>query len=404
MLKKLRFKFICINMLIVTVMLGVIFCLVLHFTQKSLEEESLRMMRMVASNPLQTGRPGDMQNEVRLPYFTVQINRRGEHVLNGNGYFDLSDDAFLEELLAESLEGQEQSGTLPKYGLRYLRQNTPAGISLVFADLSSEKTTMKNLMTTCLIIGAVSFLAFLGISFLLSNWAVRPVEQAWNQQRQFVADASHELKTPLTVILTNAELLQDPDYGEEARKTSAGSILTMSNQMRGLVESLLELARVDNWAEKTAFTQVNVSKLIFDAVLPFEPLFFEKELELKCRIEPSVFVRGSQSHLRQVAEILLDNALKYTTGGSEVWVTLKKHGSHCLFTVSNPGEPISQADLKNIFKRFYRMDRVRSMNHSYGLGLPIAESIVREHGGKIWAESNDHLILFHVQLPISYNA
>lgn len=404
MLKKLRFKFVCINMLIVTVMLGVIFSLVVHFTQESLEAESLRMMRMVASNSSQLGRPGDMQGEVRLPYFSISVNRRGEYVLNGNGYFDLSDDAFLEELLQEALAEEEQSGTLPKYNLRFLRQNTPAGVSIVFADISSEKTTMNHLMNTCLFIGSVSFLVFLGISFLLSTWAVKPVERAWIQQRQFVADASHELKTPLTVILTNAELMQDPDYSEEDRKTFGENILSMSYQMRGLVESLLELARVDNGAVKTVFTQVDFSRVISEAMLPFEPLFYEKDLELQYQIEPSVTVRGSQSHLRQVAEILLDYAMKYTAGGSEVCVKLKKQGIHCLLTVVNPGEAISQADLKNIFKRFYRMDSVRSMNHSYGLGLPIAESIVREHGGKIWAESSGGLIRFYVQLPLSHNA
>lgn len=400
MLKKLRFKFICFNMVIVTVMLAIIFGLVLHFTGDSLESESLRMMRTVAENPFKLGRPGEKQDEVHLPYFIVTVNQWGEYTANGSGYFDLSDEEFLADVLKEAMNAGEDSGTISSYNLRFLRQSGPVGQSYVFADMSSEKATLNNLVNTCLLIGVISFLLFLGVSFQLSSWAVKPVEQAWSQQRQFVADASHELKTPLTVILTNAELLQDPDYDVGSKETFASSILAMAHQMRGLVESLLELARVDNGAIKTAFSQVDFSQEVCDAVLPFEPLYFEKGLELASTIEPGITIRGSASHLRQVVEILLDNALKYTRGGSAVSVTLKKQGGHCLLTVTNPGEPMSQKDLKNIFKRFYRMDSVRSMNHSYGLGLPIAEGIVQEHKGKIWAESTCGMIRFHVQLPI----
>ena len=387
-------------MLIVTVMLGIIFGLVLHFTGDSLESESLRMMQMVADNPFQLGRPGEHQEEVRLPYFIVQINQRGEYISNGSGYFDLSDEEFLEDVLKEVMSAEDQSGILSGYNLRYLRKSVPAGYTVVFADTSSERATMSNLVNTCILIGVISFLAFCGVSFLLSDWAVKPVDQAWTQQRQFVADASHELKTPLTVILTNAELLQDPDYDEEAKHTFSSSILAMAGQMRGLVESLLELARVDNGVIKMAFAQLDYSLLVSDAVLPFEPLFFEKELELSCTIEPGISLQGSAAHLRQVVEILLDNALKYSAGGNAVSVTLKKQGGHCLLSVTNPGEPISQKDLKNIFKRFYRVNSVRSMNHSYGLGLPIAEGIVKEHKGKIWAESASGMVRFHVQLPL----
>lgn len=119
------------------------------------------------------------------------------------------------------------------------------------------------------------------------------MERAWTQQKQFVSDASHELKTPLTVILTNAEMLRDPSYSEPERQRFAKSILTMSHQMRGLVESLLELARVDNGAVKKVFEALDWSSLVQDAVLPFEALFFEKGLTLQTDIEPGITVRGS---------------------------------------------------------------------------------------------------------------
>ena len=262
----------------------------------------------------------------------------------------------------------------------------------------SELATMRSLTDTCILIGVLGFAVFLGLSFLLARWAVKPVETAWNQQRQFVADASHELKTPLTVILTNAELLQEPEYDEQARSRFVDSIMTMSRQMRGLVESLLELARVDNGGQNMVFSRLNFSELVSDALLPFEPVYFEKGLTLESNVEENLFVKGSQQHLKQVADILLDNASKYASADSTVRVILRRQGSHCLLSVASAGDAISREDLKNIFKRFYRMDKARSMNHSYGLGLSIADSIVGKHGGKIWAESADGVNTFFVQL------
>lgn len=173
----------------------------------------------------------------------------------------------------------------------------------------------------------------------------------------------------------------------------------MSRQMRGLVESLLELARVDNGTAKMTLTALDFSGLVSDAVLPFEPLYFEKGLGLDCQIEEGIKLKGSESHLRQVMDILLDNAMKYSSPMGTVRIGLKRQGSHCLLSVSNPGEQISQEDLKNIFKRFYRIDKARSMNQSYGLGLSIAEEIVSAHRGRIWAESAAGLNTFYVLLP-----
>lgn len=399
MIRKLRIKFVCINMGIVTVMLLVIFGMVLHSTRENLEMQSIRMMHSAVSGEQpRPVRPGERQEEIPLPFFRAELDRTGALIETSGGFFDLSDEAQIRKILQAALEKKEDSGILRDYRLRYQRRDTPLGQTVGFVDMSGEIATITGLMRTCLLIGGISFLAFLGLSFLLARWAVRPVEVAWNQQRQFVADASHELKTPLTVILTNAELLRVPGRGPEEQKRLSESILTMSRQMRGLVESLLELARVDNGTAKLSFSELDLSTLVEEGLLPFEPVYFEKELQLESRVAPGLRVRGSESHLRQVLDILLDNAAKYCTPGGAVKVELKRQGSHCVLSVSNPGDEISREDLKNIFKRFYRIDKARTGNHSYGLGLSIAESIVQGHGGKIWAESKAGVNTFFVSL------
>ena len=399
MLKRLRIKFICINMLIVTAMLCVIFGMVVHFTRQNLESESLRMMQAIATNPFRPGRPGQRPVEVQLPYFVLELGQTGELISVG-GYYDLFDEDSLHEIIETTFKAREHSGILEEYNLRYQRVVTPMAQRIVFVDMSSERSTLEHLVRTCAAIGGASLLAFFLISLFLAHWAIKPVERAWTQQRQFVADASHELKTPLTVILTNAELLQGPDRDESSRAQFSESILSMANQMRGLVESLLELARVDSGTVKTTATHLNFSELVLEAILPFEPLYFEHNLEIRSTIEQNVKVNGSEAHLRQVTEILLDNAMKYSSSPATVRVELKRHGFHCLLSVSNPGEPIPLEELRNIFKRFYRTDKVRTMNHSYGLGLSIAESIVKEHKGRIWAESKGGFNSFYVELPI----
>ncbi|MBO4929312.1 MAG: HAMP domain-containing histidine kinase [Clostridia bacterium] len=400
MLKKLRIRFLCVTMVIVLGMLCVIFGLVLSFTSRSLEQESIRMMQSIGSGPGHLPRPGERQEAVYLPYFSLQFGPHGELLAAGGSNFDLSDQEYLLSVAAAA-QGQEgQIGVLDEYNLRFYKSTGPGPKSLVFADLSAEQATMRGLARNCLLIGLLSLAVFFVVGLIVARWAVKPVEQAWQKQRQFVADASHELKTPLTVILTNAELLQESTADPVQLENSAASILTMSRKMRGLVEGLLELARVDNGSIRTSMETVDLSGLVSDGLLPFEPLFFERQLELLQQVQKDIVVRGSESHLRQVLDILLDNAMKYTHPGGKVQVLLKRQGAHGLLTVSNTGEPIPQAELKLIFERFYRVEKARGMSGSYGLGLSIAQQIVEEHRGRIWAESREGTNRFFVQLPV----
>lgn len=233
-------------------------------------------------------------------------------------------------------------------------------------------------------------------------WPVgcQAVETAWKQQRQFVADASHELKTPLTVIMTNAELLNSPDFDQARRSQFAAHILTMSRQMRQLIEEMLDLARTDNGQGTLVFSPVDLSRLVNDAVLPFEPVFFERGLTLTADIQEHITVSGSQQHLRQITDILLDNAQKYSSPAGEVTVQLTRQGGRCRLSVSNPGDALSKAERKDIFKRFYRTDEAHSQRGSYGLGLSIAANIAAMHRGKIWVESSNGRNIFHLELPV----
>ena len=398
MIRKLRLKFICVNMLIVTLMLTAIFGMVYHLTRQGLETQSEAMLQSVASDAFHPNRPGSPPQEVHLPFFVLELDGNGGLTASGGGYYDLTDQEFLKTLADAATDADAPAGVLREYSLRYCRSVTPRGERIAFADMSSERATLKNLTETCAAIGVLCFAAFLLISWLLARWAVKPVETAWQQQRQFVADASHELKTPLTVIMTNAELLQMPEDTDSARRC-ADSILTMSRQMRLLVERLLELARTDSAQNKLPLEEVDLSALTEDGVLPFEAVFFEAGLTLATSIQPGITVTGSRQYLGQLLDILLDNARKYALGG-EIQVELYRvHRHRCRLVVSNTAEPKNREELQAMFKRFYRGDPARSRDGSFGLGLSIAENIVSSHAGKLWAESREGRLYVLAELP-----
>ena len=397
MLKKLRLKFVLINMGIVAAMLLVIFSTVYHFTEADLENQSLSVLQNLTQSAQQPGSLYEPGRNVQLPYFIIQINIHGDVIASGHTYYDLTDAAFLQELIQYVYTAQSPTGLIEAYRLRYSRVPSLGSQTLIFVDVSSQDAALTTLVQVCVLIGIASLVVFLGISLLLARWAVKPVEKAWQQQRQFISEASHELKTPLTVIMSNGELLQSDQYDAQDRQQFVESILSMSYRMRHLVEGLLELARGDNGQTKKAFTQLDYSRLVEDALLPFEPVLYERGLTLEANIETQIMLTGSPGHLQQVVDILLDNAAKYGAPGI-VEVTLQRQGRTCLLRVSNPGQPIPKEDLTRIFERFYRVDKART-GGSFGLGLSIAQSIVDAHKGKIWAQSNETGNCFFVQLP-----
>ena len=401
MIRKLRIKFVCVILGIVMLMLAMILGVVIHFTGQNMEMQSINMMRAIATAPFQQGKLGKPPEEVRLPFFTVQIGNRGELLGISGGYFDLTDREYIESIVNAALASEHNTAQLEDYHLRFLKEKSPRGYTIVFSDTTTESATLKNLYSICVLIFFVAMGVFLGVSILLSNWVIKPVAVAWDQQRQFVADASHELKTPLSVIMANAELLANEDTIPDDRRKFSRNILSMTYQMRTLVENLLEMARVDNGTLKMQFAALDFSELVRDAVLSFQLLYEEKGQTLQNAIPDGITLQGSERHLYQVLDVLLDNALKYSVAEGHTNVELKRIGHSCLLTVSNTGEPISKEDLKNIFKRFYRADKARSLNGSYGLGLSIAEAIVEAHKGKIWAESELGYNTFFVQLPLN---
>ena len=314
MIRKLRIKIVLVIVLVAAVMLGVIFGMSYTMTRQDLRAQSISMMQAIAANPFEPIPPGQSR-QVRLPYFVLRTDAFGNLVAIGSTDYDLTDRSFLRAVAAAASASEADIGEIPAYHLRFCRVDG----SVIFADISSEQQTLPGLRSS-LLIGGGSLLALIGLAILLARWAVRPVETAWRQQKQFVADASHELKTPLTVILTNTELLQSPDYDEAQKQQFTDGIRTMAQQMRALVERLLELARAENARPQAAFAPVCLSEVAETSALLFEAALYERGLTLETQVEPELTVSGDERQLGQLVEILLDNARKYAQPGG--WVLL----------------------------------------------------------------------------------
>ncbi len=272
-------------------------------------------------------------------------------------------------------------------------------IEHAFLDPYTKHLMIRNLRINATLICVAAIAVFAVIGIFTSKWIVNPVETSWKEQKQFVSDASHELNTPLTVITTNAEMLQQEDISVDDRIKYSNNIVTVSHQMRELVEDLLNLARIEK-GEEAGFAKFNLSEAYNEALLQFEPVMYELGLELIENISPNIFVNGSSHRLSQLLIILLDNAGKYSNKGN-VSVSLNIQGKNAVLTVSNPSSYLSPAQLKNIFKRFYRADESHNEKGSFGLGLSIAQGICEAHKGKIKAEYSAGLISFIVSIPIA---
>lgn len=334
------------------------------------------------------------------------------------------DTAEYEKFIEAAQEKESDRGELKEERLRYqYRKDENNGTACyVFADMYEEIQTLSEQVIHSLCIGVVAIFFFFMAALWFSGWAIRPIEEAWKREQQFIADASHELKTPLTVILANTEMIQRDmnkicierkerckekiekdikeisEYNYEAEENEKEKsnleknlermtfIKEEAQRMKKLTESLLSLARSDAGIVALVKTDVSLSEIAEFQTASFETVLFETGKMLQADIEENVKVKGDEKKLRQLFEILLDNAGKYGLPGSEIVLSLKRNGEKgASICVENEADKLTEEMCSHLFDRFYRTDASRSNVPGYGLGLSIAQSIVQEHGGTISA-------------------
>ena len=269
--------------------------------------------------------------------------------------------------------------------------NYVSGSALVILDNSDIKINlMKSLGNSFLVFIFLEVIIFM-LSRLISEWITKPARESFEKQKQFIADASHELKTPLSVIVASSEALED----NPKEKKWLINIKEEANRMNLLITDLLELAKSE---QKTDILKDgNLSKVVELSTLTFEGKAFESNIKIDYDIDPNIKMKMSENSIKQLVEILLDNAVKHSEEKSTINISLKEDNNQIELLVKNKGEAIPKGEEEKIFERFYRVDKSRNRDSNrYGLGLAIAKNIVLNHNGKISAYSIDGTTTFKV--------
>lgn len=406
MLKRLRRKFCAITLLLV----GLVLVAALGSTFASAVNTQGEITRSMLEKSLEQGyaQPptlGEGENADRAFVVTLDVSDVGVVLSRSGAAIEVSSDQ-MADVIAKAIQSPSDSGHSEKLHVAWMKRQTDSGFTLALCDTTSRDGAIARQlgMDVAIFVGAMAALAV--VVRILSKWALAPVERAWDQQRRFISDASHELKTPLAVICANSQILQRDASIPEGSRRWVESTAEEADHMKGLVEDLLTLARADEAAAGTTedalrHDEVDLSSLVDEAALEFDAVAFERGCSIGSEVAGDIVVRGDANQLGRVVRTLLDNATKYAERNSLVRVRLTQAGSHAQLTVANRGPLIEPEDLEHLFDRFYRTDKARSRQETggYGLGLAIAKSTVEAHGGKIWATSDAaEGTCFHVTL------
>lgn len=415
MFRQLRNRFLLLNLSIISIMMLIAFSSIYIITYNNVRNSiNIQMVKLSDPNKKFNDGPREpklnenfehtIEHEERSLSFTLNINS-DNNIEEVFSVFDM-DEAFYKSLKDKALEMNSNKGMFELddayWAFSIIPYKDNSGYKIIFLDITSSHNYLRNLIYTFSIVALVMLIVIFFISKFFANKAIAPIKETFEKQKQFIADASHELKTPLAIINTNADVLLS--NGEDTINNQSKWLYYIKSEverMSKLTNDLLYLAQADHSDIKLIYTDFNLSEIVEDVNLTMEASIFENNMILESDIEPEVMIHGNMEQIKQIVIILLDNALKYTDPKGKISLTLNKTNTKAIIKVTNTGKGIPSEHLDKIFDRFYCVDKSRSRKSGgYGLGLSIAKSIVEQHSGKIYAESIiNEKTSFTVELP-----
>ena len=411
MFTKLRNRFLIVNLATISVMMLIAFGSIYTITYRDVQTDIVMDLHRITdssqkppgkldhprtfdpANPLTPTDNGPMDNgkflAERSVSFVIQTDKEWNKT-SATSKFEIDSEVYTLALeKAQSMNKDIGQFNLDGSHWAFDVQPTNEGYTIVFLDVTARQDILTNLIYTFAVVGSVMLIALYFTSRFFANRSIRPVKEAFDKQKQFIADASHELKTPLAIINTNTDvLLSNPEDTIHNQAKWLHYIKSETERMARLTSDLLYLTQMDDSKTNMIFTRFNISDAVENIMLTMEAVIFEKNVSLDYEIEPELTVHGNIEQIKQVVMILLDNAVKYTNPKGSMSISLKKQHNEVILSVTNTGEGIAPEHLTRIFDRFYRTDSSRARKQGgYGLGLAIAKSIIEQHKGRIYAKS-----------------
>ena len=316
-------------------------------------------------------------------HFTVIFDELGEvEKIYTESIFSITDEQAI-EYAKKAVEGKNERGWISNYRYKIYSSDLGQGVTFVDGTLSRSNIMQSMTIAGTVLIGCASLVLVLVI--LLSQKAVKPIAESYEKQKQFVTDANHELKTPLTLILANLDIAES----ELGKNEWLDDIRAEGHRMAELVNQLVALSRMDEEGQTINISEVCIGKLVADSVDEFEPLAKERGKSVVTEIDRSITCQGDEELLYRLIGILMDNAIKYCDNEGEIGIALRG-GRRITLTVENSYAAVSDIELNCLFDRFYRADKARKFTGGYGLGLSMAKAIVESHKGEITAYKKDN--------------
>lgn len=403
MFDKLKRKIILTIMALLTFVFVGIFGTIYFSNYNSMERD----LEMNLKNAMYDPKKPTPNNPMMLSSIIIDLDSKDE-ISNIYTLLDINEEN-LKEIVVKINTNENKLGKIKfeESSFGYLKDNGKKGSRIVLINRESQKDLLNGILRTFLIIGGISLLLLLAVSIFITNKILEPVIESFERQKQFIADASHELKTPLAIIKTNSSVIKgNKDESVSSQMKWLNYIEDQTSRMGELIEEMLSLAKIDSGKELLDFTNFNISHLVDNIILTFEAVIFENSIEFESDIQEEIYIKGDKEKIKKAITVLLDNAIKYTNKNGKISVFVKEDKSKVKIEVKNTGLGIKKEDLDKIFERFYRVDGSRTRETGgYGLGLSIAKSIIETHKGKIYANSTvGKETTFTIELSLAQNA
>ena len=396
MFNKLKLKLITINMVLLSTVFISIFSVIFFMTSNNINREISRNLDALVRN-----------NKIPIPYsINIVVDLSSNKSINNifKSYGAITSNNDIQEAVDKVVNSKKKLGkiNISTNSYSYLKASTPFGTKIAFIERSQYDTMLFELLKTFIVIGCISLIVLLLISIYLTNKSIIPIKETFEKQKQFIADASHELKTPLAIIKTNTSLiLSQPDDTIKNQSKWINYINSQTDRMSVLINEMLSLAKMDTAENQLPLSHINLSKIVESMLLMFDAIIYENNINLETNISKDLFVNGDKESLKKLFSIIMDNAIKHTNKQGTITVSLFTYKNKIKMIIRNTGEGIAPENLERVFERFYRVDNSRDRETGgYGLGLSIASSIVKQHNGKIYAKSKvGEFTSFIVELP-----